>query len=199
MIVLFTAIFATISIIEDRREGFLQGVLVSPISRVHLVLGRVLGGTLLAIIQACLFLILAPFAGIGLSVGSVIGSVIVMTLIGFGLTSLGTTIAWRMDSTQGYHAIMSVFLFPMWLLSGAFFPAEGTNWILRFIMAINPLTYGVSLLRRTLGLSANVGTFGPGVFISTIVTILFAFGCLHSPATSRRKKSRRKIEWTMSI
>ena len=149
LIVLFTAIFSTISIIEDRREGFLQGVLVAPISRLALVLGKLCGGATLAVLQAGLFLALAPVLGLALSPVTVAEVLLFLTLLAFALTALGFLIAWPLDSTQGFHAIMSVFLLPMWLLSGAFFPAEEAGW-LSWVIRLNPLTYGVAGLRRLL-------------------------------------------------
>ncbi|MBX3443698.1 MAG: ABC transporter permease [Planctomyces sp.] len=156
MIVLFTAIFSTISIIEDRREGFLQGVLVSPIPRSSLVLGKILGGTCLAVLQALVFIGIAPVLSrlgvvtpltLDLTVGQWVAATVWMAAIAFVLTALGYLIAWPMESTQGFHAVMSVFLMPMWLLSGAFFPVPASGW-LHWIMRANPLTYGVAGLRR---------------------------------------------------
>ncbi len=109
MILLFTAIFSTISIIEDRREGFLQGVLVAPVSRTAIVLGKVLGGTALAFAQGLVFLLLAPTVGIRLTPASVLAAAGVMLVVAFALTGLGFCIAWRMNSTQGFHAIMNLF------------------------------------------------------------------------------------------
>jgi len=150
MILLFTAIFATISIIEDRNEGFLQSVLVSPAPRWAMVLGKVLGGAAIAMIQGLLFLALGAvtlrFASSPLDVAQ---AVALMAVIAVALTALGFTIAWRMESTHGFHAIMSVFLLPMWLLSGAFFPAGGDGW-LAWVIRLNPLTYGVAGLRHYL-------------------------------------------------
>ncbi|MHB8382918.1 MAG: ABC transporter permease [Candidatus Binataceae bacterium] len=150
MVLLFTAIFATISTVEDRREGFLQGVLVAPISRVTVVLGQALGGTTLALMQGIIFLILAPFAGIHLNLEAVCFATAMMALIAFTLTCMGLIIAWRIDSTQGFHAIMNLILLPIWILSGAFFPAEGAPVILAWTMRLNPLTYGMSALRQGL-------------------------------------------------
>ena len=150
MILLFTAIFATISIIEDRREGFLQSVLVAPAPRWTMVLGKILGGTAIAMLQATLFLGLGWLTlRLTSSPLELLLSVVLMTVIGVALTSLGFFIAWRMESTQGFHAIMSVFLFPMWLLSGSLFPDEAGSW-LTFISRFNPLTYGVAGLRHYL-------------------------------------------------
>jgi ABC-2 type transport system permease protein len=170
MIALFTAIFSTISIIEDRREGFLQGVLVAPIGRLSLVLGKLAGGTVLAVLQGALFLLLAPTVGIGLDARGLLGAVGVLGLVSFGLTGLGFSIAWRMDSTQGFHAIMSIFLLPLWLLSGAVFPASGAHPALAVVLRMNPLSYGVALLRHALGM----GGAAPGVMTCLLVSLLFA-------------------------
>ena len=156
MILLFTAIFATISIIEDRREGFLQGVLVAPIPRWSMVLGKVLGGTAIAMLQGIVFLLLGWIAGklgwfevISPTAAGLVAALLLMFVVSVALTALGFLIAWRMDSTQGFHAIMSVFLLPMWLLSGAFFPMDVGGW-LGWIIRLNPLTYGVAGLRHYL-------------------------------------------------
>ncbi len=178
LILLFTAIFSTISIIEDRREGFLQSVLVAPIARWTMVLGKVLGGTILAAGQGLLFLVLGLLVGLHFSPAGVVAAAAFSVLVAFALTSLGFVIAWRMDSTQGFHAIMSVFLLPMWLLSGAFFPAQ-SGW-LSWIMWANPLTYGVVGMRRLLylGTAADVAPDWmqslPSLSISIAVTIAFA-------------------------
>ena len=177
LIVLFTAIFSTISIIEDRREGFLQGVVVSPISRTALVMGKLWGGTLLALIQAGLFLCLAPLMGIALSPLQAVAILGYLGLVAFSLTGLGFIMAWPMESTQGYHALMSVFLMPMWLVSGAFFPGGETGW-LAWVIRLNPLTYGVAGLRRLLywpvDLAATDGL--PSATACLVVTLLFAMG-----------------------
>ena len=153
MILLFTAIFATISIIEDRNEGFLQSVLVAPAPRWAMVLGKVLGGAAIAMIQGLLFLILGALTlGLSSTPVEIALAVVLMALIAVALTGLGFTIAWRMESTHGFHAIMSVFLLPMWLLSGAFFPGGGSGW-LAWVIRLNPLTYGVAGLRHYLHFS----------------------------------------------
>jgi ABC-2 type transport system permease protein len=180
MILLFTAIFSTISIIEDRREGFLQGVLVAPVSRTAIVLGKLLGGTVLAFGQGLIFLLLAPTVGIRLSVGSVLLTAAVMLVVAFALTGLGFCIAWRMNSTQGFHAIMNLFLMPMWFLSGALFPVSGAVGGIGWLMRLNPLTYGLAALRRALYVAdAAAPTAGlPGWGVSLGVTAAFAAGML---------------------
>jgi ABC-2 type transport system permease protein len=150
LVLLFTAIFATISTVEDRREGFLQGVLVSPLPRRAIVLGQALGATTLAWVPSCIFLVLAPLAGIHLSPLAVVGSMLVMAIIAFALTCIGLLIAWRIESTQGFHAIMNLILIPIWLLSGAFWPISGAPAAMEWVMRLNPLTYGVAALREAL-------------------------------------------------
>src|SRR6266446_3612934 len=150
LVLLFTAIFSTISIIEDRREGFLQAVLVAPVGRFAIVLGKILGGTTLAFVQGLVFLVLAPLLGLELSAVAFAWLVVVMFLISFALTGLGFVIAWQMSSTQGFHAIMNLFLIPLWLLSGAVFPSEGAPIWLGWVMKVNPLRYGVTALRAGL-------------------------------------------------
>jgi ABC-2 type transport system permease protein len=175
MILLFTAIFSTISIIEDRKEGFLQGVLVAPVSRMSIVLGKILGGTALAFGQGLIFLILAPLVGIKLTFAGVLLAVVIMLIVSFALTALGLCIAWRLNSTQGFHAIMNLFLMPMWFLSGALFPA-GNAWSgLRAVMMVNPLTYGLAGLRRAMYLGDSRATASlPSLGTSLAVSLLFA-------------------------
>src|SRR6266581_4676951 len=177
LVLLFTAIFATIAVIEDRKAGFLQGVLVAPVPRMSIVLGQALGGTTLAMLQGLLFLMLAPVAGIALTVTSVLSVSVVMFLVSFALTSLGLIIAWRMESVQGFHAIMNLILMPVWFLSGAFFPAAGLPAWFSWIMQLNPLTYGMAALRRSLYFATptSVGSIPP-LFPSLFVTVLFALG-----------------------
>jgi ABC-2 type transport system permease protein len=175
MIVLFTAIFSTISVIEDRREGFLQGVLVAPVPRSVVVLGKVLGGTTLAVLQALLFLALAPLVGFSIPAASVIGIVGLLAVAGFALTSLGFVIAWRMDSIAGFHAIMNMLLLPMWLLSGAVFPASGAATVMRWVMAANPLSYTVSALRHFFGeVRPAAGASHPHLGVAIAINVAFA-------------------------
>ena len=150
MIVLFTSIFTMMSVIEDRKEGFLLSVLVAPVPRSAIVLGKVLGGTTLATIQGLIFLALGPFLGIHLSFTQFLLVMLTVFLVSFALTALGFTIAWPMDSTQAFHAIINLFLIPLWLLSGALFPLAGASGWIRVLMRINPLTYGVEALRSLL-------------------------------------------------
>ncbi len=176
MILLFTAIFATISIIEDRREGFLQSVLVAPAPRWAMVLGKILGGTVIALLQALLFFALGWLT---LRLNSpwpdLFCAIVLMGVIALALTALGFLIAWRMESTQGFHAIMTVFLFPMWFLSGSMFPHEPGS-LMTTIAQFNPLTYGVAGLRHYLRFenSSMAVESLPSLSVCWVVTLGFA-------------------------
>ncbi len=186
LILLFTAIFSTISIIEDRQAGFLQGVLVAPVPRTAIVLGKILGGTTLAAIQGTIFLALAPLAHVALRAVDVPALLLVILLASFGVTGLGFLIAWRLDSTQGFHAIMNLFLIPMWILSGALFPASGAAGWIRVLMLLNPLTYGVSALRVLL--SARAAPAEPSLALSIAVMSAFAGAITAVCATAVRQR-----------
>lgn len=186
MIVMFAAIFSAISVIQDRNEGFLQGVLVSPVSRTSIVLGKLCGGTLLAVLQGLLFLgLVGGLQSLGLSPtmeftatpASLVGMVAFLTLMGFGLVGFGYLFAWRTDSIQGFHAVMSVLLFPMWLLSGAFFPIEGSGWM-GWIMHANPLTYSVAGLKRVMATDPAQVAGLPPMWLCLVVSIAFAVACV---------------------
>jgi len=168
MIVLFTSIFTMMSVIEDRKEGFLLSVLVAPVPRSAIVLGKVLGGTTLSAIQGMIFLVFAPFAGVHLNLLQILLVAFVVFLVSFALTALGFAIAWPMDSTQAFHGIINLFLIPLWLLSGALFPiARASGWV-RVLMYMNPLTYGVEALRALL----YPGMETPFPLPSSIATLL---------------------------
>lgn len=180
LIVLFTAIFSSISIIEDRREGFLQGVLVSPIPRWSMVLGKVLGGTLVAMFQGLIFLLLALTLPIDFQALAVAQLVVLLVVASLAITSLGFAFAWRTDSTQGFHAIMNLVLMPLWLLSGGFFPVpawgtgDGSQQALHVVMRANPLTYAVAGVRQLLSPGIDYAGWTPSLAVCWMVTIAFA-------------------------
>lgn len=178
LILLFTAIFSTISVVQERQEGFLQAALVAPVPRTTIVLGLVSGGATLAVAEAVLFLLLTPL--VGLTPGLVgLGVVLVAAvLMAFAFTALGFTIAWRLDTTRGFHAVMNLFLLPMWFLSGAFFPAASAPAVLRWAMLVNPATYGVAAIRQGLYLPAEAPGTALPLGISLGVSLGFAVGML---------------------
>lgn len=150
MVLLFAAIFSTITIIEDRQAGFLQGLLASAAPRSALVLGKCLGSAAAAAVQAALVLALAPVAGLHFDPLMMLAALGAAFLVAFGLTAVGFCMAWPMESSAGYHALMNVILMPMWFLSGAVFPTQGAPLALKAMMFANPLTYGQNALASLL-------------------------------------------------
>jgi len=147
MLMLFSSIFSTITLIEDRNMGFLQGVIVAPVSRASIVCGKLIGGTLIALFQVLIFLLFIPMTGINLSLLNFIVLLCFCSLIGIGFTGMGFYVAWRSETVASYHAIMSVVFIPMWLLSGALFPSTGVATWLVWLMSVNPVTYAMRGLR----------------------------------------------------
>ena len=178
LILLFTAIFTTISTVEERKSGFLQAALVAPTSRTALVLGNTLGGTTLAVAEALLFLFLAPLVGLPLTFAGTLFVLLISILTGLGFTALGVTIAWRMETTRGFHAIMNLLLLPMWFLSGSFFPAEGAAPLLRWVMLLNPVSYAVSGLRQALYWPGEAPVALASLEVCLLVSALFALAML---------------------
>ena len=113
-------------------------------------MGKVLGGTTLSALQGLIFLVFAPTVGVHMSVAEFAIVVLSVFLTAFALTSLGFALAWRMESAQAFHAIVNLFLIPLWLLSGALFPLNRASGWIRWVMRANPLTYGLDALRTAL-------------------------------------------------
>jgi ABC-2 type transport system permease protein len=172
MIVLFTSIFTMMSVIEDRDRGFLSSVLVAPVSRSAIVMGKVLGGATLSAVQGLIFLVFAPAVGAHFGVAGSLVIVASVFLMAFSLTALGFTLAWRMESAQAFHAIVNLFLIPLWLLSGALFPVNRAATWMKWVMRLNPLTYGLDALRAALfPATASMNQFS----VSTSLAILAIF------------------------
>lgn len=188
MIVLFTSIFTMMSVIEDRKEGFLLSVMVAPVPRSAIVLGKVLGGTTLSAAQGLIFLVFAPLAGVQLSWAALPLIVVTVLLVSFALTALGFAIAWPMDSTSAFHAIINLFLIPLWLLSGALFPLSSASGWLRVLMRVNPLTYGVEALRSLLYPNVPTETSLAASMATLVLFSLFMFGLAFVVANRRTTK-----------
>jgi len=179
LLVLFTSIFAMMSLIEDRNEGFLRAVLAAPVHRAAIVLGKVLGGATLAFVQGALFLALAPTVGIRFTFATLALSLVDLALTAFALTALGFLIAWPMRSNAGFHAIINLVMLPLWLLSGAAFPVSGADGWMRLLMRLNPLTYGCEALRSLLDPSSAEAGFTPAAdfaVLAAFALVIFAAG-----------------------
>lgn len=158
LVVLFSSIFSTMTLIEDRRDGFLESVLASPASRGAIVLGRVLGGAGVAWGQAGLFLLLAPLFGVSVGPGALVLAWLASGVAALGLTAAGVWTAWGMTSTSAYHAVMNLVLMPAWLLSGAVFPVGSAAGPIRAVMLANPMTYAQAWVARVMhGPASGVG------------------------------------------
>jgi ABC-2 type transport system permease protein len=171
-VVLLTAIVGTFSLIEDRREGFLQGVLVAPVPRSAIVMGKVMGGATIAVVQGVLLLLVAPLVGIPYHPVGMALALVALFLTAFAFTALGFVLAWRMESIQGFHGIVNLVLMPMWFLSGALFPLDGAARGLKILMRANPVTYGLAAFRDSLYASSAAGPVAPAY--AWFVTALFA-------------------------
>ena len=169
LVLLFTAIFSTISVVEDRQTGVLHAALVAPQPRLALVLGVLSGGTTLAVAQAAVVMVLAPLAGLHPSLGGALAALLACLLTALALTALGFVMAWRLDTTRGFHAVMNLVLMPLWILSGGFFPVDGAPAVLRAVMLANPVTYGVAAIRLGLGGPGAAGApVGMGVALGVL-------------------------------
>ncbi|GIW73611.1 MAG: hypothetical protein KatS3mg103_0133 [Phycisphaerales bacterium] len=141
LVVLLNAVFASISLIEDRHEGFLQAVLVSPAPRWSVAVGKLLGGGLVGMAQAAVLLCLSPVVGADPGAGGLGAAVLALACLSLGITGIGLALAWWVDSTAGFHGVMNLLLMPAWLLSGAVFPVQGASGWLRAVAAYNPLSW----------------------------------------------------------
>lgn len=178
MMMLFASVFSCITIIEDRDAGFLQGVLVAPVSRLSIVLGKVMGCVAIAMVQTLLFTLAAPFLGLSLSLGSLALLLTAFVLTGTGFSALGFLLAWGMRSTAGFHAIMMVFLMPLWMISGALFPNSGAPGWLQAVMAANPVAHALAIIRAPF-YSGPAEMLTSGAYLTSLaVTIAWAGICL---------------------
>jgi len=167
---LFASIFSTISIVEDRQQGFLHAALVSPLSRPVLALGTVSGSALMAFFQAAVLLVALPVTGSEASLAGILLTLLVLLIISYGFTSLGALFAWRIRTTRGFHAVMNLLLMPLWILSGALFPAEGAHPVLQWMIRLNPVSYTLEAIR--IALSDQPGQLFADEWLPVSVTVL---------------------------
>lgn len=184
--VMFTGIFASISLIQDRHDGVLRAALVSPAPGWSIALSKMLSGSLISLSQGIVILLTLPVLGATLDPFGVIGSIAALACISVALIGIGLALAWIVDSTQGFHGVMNAVLMPMWLLSGSVFPVEEAAGWLRIISILNPLTWAHAAMRSSLGMSNQLN---PSV--AWAVTILFAgFGMSLGVWTIARSRTR---------
>lgn len=151
MTLISTSMMAGISVLWDREFGFLKEILVAPVSRVSIVLGRIIGGMTTSLIQAILILLIS--LGMGFRIGSITNLILalfIMVLISFGFIGLGLIFASIFKDIQGFGIIVQMVIMPLFFLSGAIFPLSNLPRFLRYLSYLDPLTYGVEGLRRAL-------------------------------------------------
>jgi len=190
MMMLFASIFSSITIIEDRDAGFLQGVLVAPVSRLAIVLGKVLGSTSIAMVQTLIFTIAAPFLGLHLGLGSLILLLVSFVLTGVGFSALGFLLAWPMKTSSAFHAVMMVFLMPLWMLSGALFPLGNVPLAMKVVMLVNPVTHALIIIRAPFYAGPATLLADPSYLLSLVVTIAWAVLCLGLSMKRVEKRDR---------
>lgn len=156
---LFTSMFMGISLIWDRQFGFLKEIMVAPISRVSIFVGKMLGVSTDSMIQGMIVLVLGSLIGIKIAPQTIIEVVPLMLLVTVGLACIGLTLASFMDSLESYGTIMTFVNLPMFFLSGALFPVNNLPPWLQWVVYVNPLTYGVDALRTVILGSSYVSPF----------------------------------------
>jgi ABC-2 type transport system permease protein len=150
MSVLFTSIFGAMSIVWDREFGFMRELLVAPIDRSAIAIGKTLGGATQAMIQGLILLVLAPFVGVTLDLPTVAEVVVLVFVLSFGLSAMGVALASAMRSMQGFQVVMNFLMMPMFFLSGALFPLVGLPGWMTVLTRLNPASYGIDPIRRVL-------------------------------------------------
>jgi ABC-2 type transport system permease protein len=148
MVVFTTSIFSALSVIQDREFGYLREILVSPVKRSSVAIGKVLGGTTIAVIQGLLMFVFVPFTGLNINLSILIKLIPAMFLVAFTLSSVGLLIASLLKTTTGFQMVIQIFIFPMLFLSGAFFPINGLPVWMNFLVIINPLTYSIDMFKK---------------------------------------------------
>jgi len=183
MSVLFTAIFGAMSIVWDREFGFMRELLVAPIDRSAIAIGKTLGGATQAMIQGLILLVLAPFVGVYLDPLVLLELVVLVFVLAFGLSALGVALASGMRSMQGFQMVMNFLMMPMFFLSGALFPLVGLPGWMTVLTRLDPASYGIDPIRRVLLGSSGipVDRFALTLFDRTLAipveaTIVIAFG-----------------------
>ena len=155
MTVVFTSVFSAMSIVWDREFGFLREILVAPISRTAVAVGKALGGATVACFQAGIVLLLGPFVGVPITPTLLLQVVPLLFLLAFCLSCIGIAIASRMRTMEGFQVLMNFFLMPMIFLSGAFFPLNGLPLWLEVLTRLDPVAYGVDPIRRAVLLASG--------------------------------------------
>jgi ABC-2 type transport system permease protein len=181
MSVLTSALFSAIAIVWDREFGFLREMLVAPVSRTTLVLGKALGGGTVSVVQGLVLVVVAPIVGVSFTVASFFEMVFFMLLLAFSLTAFGIVVASRMERMESFQMVMALVMQPMLFLSGAIFPLVALPAWLGVITRLNPATYGVDAIRRVVlpqAVPLTIGDWVVPLWADAFITIAFGVAML---------------------
>jgi ABC-2 type transport system permease protein len=164
MAVLTSALSAGLSVVTDREAGFLREILVAPLSRTGIVLGKAAGAAAVALLQALLLLVIAPLVGVDLNIGMVVRLIPIVMVLSLVLSGLGIIIGSFMRSQQGFQMVLQVLVFPMVFLAGVFYPVDTLPLWMEILSKSNPVTYGVDAIRQVF-LGSDPAAAGLGVTV----------------------------------
>lgn len=182
MTILFSSIFSSISIIWDKEFGFMKEILVAPVSRFSIVIGKALSGTIVSTLQAMIILALFPVVGFKLGVLQILSVIVVCISISFCISAFGIVLATFYESYESFSVIMNFIIMPMFFLSGAMYPVRLLPDILQIAAKVNPLTYGIDALKNAI-FTHETGPMGPDfppiadaaiIFLLSIAFVLIA-------------------------
>jgi ABC-2 type transport system permease protein len=181
MTVLMSSVMSGVSIVWDREFGFLKEILVSPLGRGGIILGKAAGGAAVAILQGVVMLVLAPILGVSIDIVMVLQLILVITIISMSLSGLGLLVASRMQSQQGFQVVIQLIIMPLIFLAGVFYPVNNVPVWMEVVSKANPLTYGVDAIRQIFLGSEGAATIGVTIFGHTMTVfedtlIVLAFG-----------------------
>lgn len=189
MTILFSSVFSTISVVWDREFGFLREMLVSPVSRVTIVFGKLLSGTTLSVLQGAALLLVAPFLGLSMGADGAVFMILLMFLVALSITAMGLFVASFLSSLEGFNVIMNFIVLPMFFLSGALYPVGSLPPAIKIFTYINPLCYGVDSFKHILlpGSGKLVAEFPMYVDIAFVAVFSVVFTFLAALVFERKK------------
>lgn len=177
MTILFSSIFSSISIIWDKEFGLMKEILVAPVSRFSIVMGKAVSGTIISVMQAAIILALFPLLGLTPGIFSVIGIVMLCALLSFCISALGIVIASFYDSFESFSVIINFIVMPMYFLSGAMYPVKALPDILKVAARLNPFTYGIDALKYLIFQDNKMADFSmvTDLFVLSAASLVFVF------------------------
>jgi ABC-2 type transport system permease protein len=182
MTILFGGMFQGVTIVWDREFGMLRAVLVAPVSRAAIVLGKTLAGASVTMIQGLVAAVFAPLVGVRFGMLDSARLALAMGTMAIAITALGVTVGSRMRTFEGFGVISNFVVLPLYFLSGGVFPVEGMPPWMRALVLVNPVTYGVDLMRAAID---QPHTFSAGIDVAVLATFAFAM-CLAALGSFRR-------------